>query len=496
MMDAKRLARAMPIGLASYCDPDFELTPLARLENDLWLDAYAGTLDRVFVVAPPQHGKTTLSQYAIPWWIGNRPTTRFMTGSYALDLAKRTGREVRDILEIHGEEVFGVHVRDDTSKASDWQTTQGGGLFSGGRQGGFTGRGAGVAYLDDLFKNQDEAESQAVQEEARRFLDVTISTRLGKGGVIFVTNTRWSEEDVAGHILRTQRERWTMGKGRFVRVPAIADGLDVDGKPGADGLPSFPDPVGRRIGEPLWPRKFPLDVLEDRRRTQGPYVFDTVYQGLPRPAAGFLFKRGDFRYWSWADPERTTLRLHRAVGDVDIPFVNCQVAAFMDTAATDEIKPGADPDWTAISVWAFTPTGDMVLLDVVRARVDTTQHEVLYDDVRRRWRHCMVHVEKAHTGLNLIQGLARRGRPVAAVEVDRNKVSRARALHARYALHAVYHPDPRAVPEAASWLPAWEDEVVAFPKGRHDDQVDTGSMAAGYEATWANPGIRSVDFDF
>lgn len=489
MMDAKRLARAMPLGLARYCNPDFELTPLAKLENDLWLDAYAGTLDRIFVVGPPQHGKTTLSQYAIPWWIGNKPDTKFMTGSYALDLAKRTGREVRDVLETHGEEVFGVTVRDDTSKASEWQTPQGGGLFSGGRQGGFTGRGAHVAYLDDLFKNQDEAESQAVQQEARRFLDTTIATRLGKGGIIFATNTRWSEEDVAGHVLRTQRERWTTGKGRFVRVPAIADGLDVDGKDPA------PDAVGRQVGEPLWPRRFPLDVLEDRRRTN-PDIFQTIYQGLPRPSSGFLFKRDDFRYWSWANHERTALTLHRGTGDIVVPFESCQVASFMDLAATDELdkKEGSDPDYTVASTFAFTPTGDIVLLDVIRQRVDTTQHEAIYDRVRSRWR-CNIHVERQFVGLNLVQGLARRGRPIIPVDADRSKVSRARALQGRYSMHAVFHPDPRTVPEAATWVLTWEDEVIAFPKGRHDDQVDTGSMAAGYEATWANPSIRSIDLD-
>lgn len=481
-----RLARSMPLGLAKYCNPDFEVTPLALLLNDLWLDAFAGRLDRVIVVAPPQFGKTSLTRYALAWWLGNRPRDRLMTGSYALSLAKETGREVRDLLEDHGQAVYGVEVRDDASQAGDWQTTLGGGLFSGGRQGGFTGRSAQVAYLDDLFKNEDEALSQATQAEARRFVDVTITTRLRRGGVIFLTNTRWGEDDVVGHLLRTQRDRWTRGTGRTVRVPAIADGLDVDGKGQA------PDPVGRNAGESLWPGPFPVSLLQDRRNTMGPYSFDTVYQGLPKPASGLLFKRTDFRYWSWADPERTTLRLHRAVGDVDVPFEGCQVAAFMDTAATDDVRPGSDPDYTVISTWAYTPTGDMVLLDVLRDRVDTTQHEAMYDAVRAKWR-CNVHVEDAFVGLNLIQGLKRRGRPIVAVHADRNKVSRARALQARYALHAVYHPEPRMVPGAAAWLPAWEDEVVAFPKGKHDDQVDTGAYAAGYEATWSELRIRMLD---
>jgi predicted phage terminase large subunit-like protein len=482
-LDARRLARTMPIAFARHVKPDFEVTPIAELENNLFLDIAAGTVDRSVVVGPPQHGKTTLAQYALAWLLGIRPEMRIMAGSYALDLAKQTGREARDLLEEHGPELFGVGIRPEVTKSSDWQTTHGGGLFSGGRQGGFTGRGAHFAYVDDLFKNIDEAESETVQLEAQRFLDLTITTRLQKGGAILMTNTRWTENDVVGHIRRTQWDRWSKGKGRAYRVPAIADLLDFDGAKPA------PDPCGRKLGEPLWPSRFPLALLEDRRATMGPIMFNTVYQGIAAPTTGRLFKRDDFRYWSWADEQRTILRLHRAVGDIDVPYSKCQVAAFMDTAGTEEPSGNDDPDWTVISTWAFTPTGDMVLLDVVRQRVDTTQHETLYDDVHRRWR-CMVYVEKGMFGTNLIQGLKRQGRPVAPVSADRNKYSRARALQAKYALHAVYHAEPRMVPEAAVWLPAWEAEVLNFPKGKHDDQVDTGSYAAAFIATWNEPRLR------
>jgi hypothetical protein len=39
------------------------------------------------------------------------------------------------------------------------------------------------------------------------------------------------------------------------------------------------------------------------------------------------------------------------------------------------------------------------------------------------------------------------------------------------------------VPQDAPWLAGWLDELLAFPNGRHDDQVDSASQALDY-LTW------------
>jgi predicted phage terminase large subunit-like protein len=475
----------MPTGLARLVDPDFELTPLVELENRLWLDLAAGTYDRIGVVAPPRHGKTYLSKYGWAWYLGNWPSRKGMEATYNLQLARETTREVRDLLQQHGRDVYGVRVRGDAGSATDWKTDQGGGMLAGGRQGGFTGRGAHLIHADDLFKNQDEAESPTVQKEAIRFLRTTLTTRLEKNGAILITNTRWTENDVFGYIVARQRARWTPERrGLLVRVPAIADGLDFEGK-----LP-MPDPCGRPTGAALWEDRYPLGVLEDRRGEVGPVGFKTVYQGLPARTEGRLFQRSDFRYWS-VSPTSDAFVLHKPGGQLTVPRGACTFAAFMDLGATDEleVKEDTDPDWSVISVWAYAPEGDMLLVDVMRERVDTTKQEAMYDEARRRWK-CLVHIEKAFIGIALVQNLKKRGRPFAAVDADRNKVARARALQAKYQLGSVYHPDPDLVD--APWLSAWEDEVLDFPKGDHDDQVDTGAYAAAHGAKWATPRVRSL----
>ena len=36
------------------------------------------------------------------------------------------------------------------------------------------------------------------------------------------------------------------------------------------------------------------------------------------------------------------------------------------------------------------------------------------------------------------------------------------------------------VPRDAAWLAGWLDELLAFPNGQHDDQVDSTSQALDY----------------
>jgi hypothetical protein len=68
--------------------------------------------------------------------------------------------------------------------------------------------------------------------------------------------------------------------------------------------------------------------------------------------------------------------------------------------------------------------------------------------------------------------LSRTNLPAVAVHPDRDKVTRARTLAARYEAGKVYHL------RSAPGLADFEDELVAFPSGRHDDQVDGAVLGA------------------
>ena len=72
----------------------------------------------------------------------------------------------------------------------------------------------------------------------------------------------------------------------------------------------------------------------------------------------------------------------------------------------------------------------------------------------------------------IIQAMLREGFPAEPVYPDKDKVTRAGVAGALYRGGKVYH---RA---RAPWLVDFEAELLAFPAGEHDDQVDTIANAA------------------
>lgn len=491
----KEIARSCPLELARWHDPNFKATDLARLMNREILRLAGGHVDEEQIAAPPRHGKTYMEQYGAAWVIGNWER-KGMYGAYGQEMANEFGVKVRDIM-IDCEDLFGVTIRTDSRKKHDWKTTGGGGLLVGGRGSGFTGRGAQFRIEDDLLKNTVEAASKTIRDQAYSFSSVTLATRLEKGAWTLRTNTRWHKDDPIG--------RYGAKGIPTIRVPAIADGLNWEGKPiVVDGQEVYQDIFDRERGQPLWAEHFPLTFLERQRDDRlGPYQFAAVYQGLPGDPEGTIFKRTDFRYWTWGNEERTLLRLHRDTGDQDVPFDECLIFGTMDTAGTER-RTGAkgtslereanDPDYTVIAIWARTPMGDLVLLDLFRGQVATTVHADAVRTLYRRWR-CSIRVESAMYGLPLIQDVVRSGLPVVPVHAKSNKETRAQVARARYAVHRVYHPDPHQClvgENGRPWVLDFEDELLEFPFGGHDDQVDVTGYAAAFQASEPEPRIRDL----
>ena len=94
----------------------------------------------------------------------------------------------------------------------------------------------------------------------------------------------------------------------------------------------------------------------------------------------------------------------------------------------------------------------------------------------KRYKAKAVLIEDASSGAALIQDLRREGkiRPIA-IRPDRDKIVR---LEAQSAVIEAGHV---LLPRSAPWLDDFLLEVLAFPHGRFDDQVDSLSQFL----TWA-----------
>ncbi|MCH7584918.1 MAG: phage terminase large subunit [Acidobacteria bacterium] len=407
--------------------------------------------ERLLVAMPPRHGKSELvSAYLPAWYSGSHPDRRVILASHEADFAASWGRRVRDILEEHGQALFGVTVRADSAAAHRWDIAgHRGGMITAGVGGTITGRGADLLIIDDPHKSAEEVQSLTHRERVWDWYRAVARTRLEPGANIVLIQTRWHEDDLAGRLLAeadTAGEKWEV-----LSLPALAE---------AD------DPLGRALGEPLWPERFDLDELAAVRRSMGSYWWAALYQQRPQPLGGGIFKRDWFRYYRTAGGAYRLLQPDGSATHVSA--ADCVRFCTVDLAVSTKTSA----DFTVVATWAETPNKDLLLLDRVRQRLEGPDQVPLLRRVYEQWSPSFIGIERVGYQLTLIQEANREGLPVRELTADRDKISRALVAAARMDAGTVYFP------AGASWLGEFEDELLAFPSGRYDDQVDVLAYAA------------------
>lgn len=399
---------------------------------------------RLLIMWPPRHGKSWLVSRFLPaWFLGCYPDRRVILTSYEAGFAAKWGGQVRDLLAEHGGVFGGVTPSIGSRARNTWVIDRHeGGMETAGVGGAITGKGADLLIIDDPVKNAQQAHSATYQDRSWEWWQSTASTRLEPGATVIVMATRWHERDLLGRLeAGDDGEPWTV-----IRIPAIAEEND---------------PLGRELGEALWPDRYSDQRLAEIRRRVGDYWWSALYQQRPSPAEGGVFKRSDLRYYrrvgDWIiEREGETVNIRTLTR-----FITVDLAASERTSA----------DWTVAAVWGTDNESRLYLLDIIRLRT-STDHERVLAESYSKWSPSWVGIESVAFQLTLVQNMSRKGYPIRELKADRDKLSRALVAQARYSQHAVFHPFH------ADWLGEYEDELLAFPNGAHDDQVDTAGYAA------------------
>lgn len=224
----------------------------------------------VIVTMPPRHGKSEFLSVNTPiWFLEKYPHLNVMLASYGADLAAGFALKVRDTFlneDLHG--LLSTRLRTDRKRVDDFRTTEGGGMYAGGIGGSQTGRGAHLLLIDDYVKNAEEALSVTVKEKVWNWFLSTAFTRLEPGGTIIMLATRWDKDDLIGMIIEKFEELTALGFDApvIINLPALA-------RPN--------DPLGRAVGEPLWPERYSARDLQRIKVTLGSYWWEAMYQQNP-----------------------------------------------------------------------------------------------------------------------------------------------------------------------------------------------------------------------
>ena len=419
------------------------------LLNDALVDVALGKTPRLLITMPPRHGKSLLtSQYFPAWYLGNYPARRVILASYEADFAAGWGRKARDLLEEHGPSLFGISIRKDSKAADRWEIAHhGGGMITAGVGGAITGRGSNILIIDDPVKNAEEANSETYREKTWEWYTSTAYTRLEPGGAVILIMTRWHEGDLAGRILAQQSEP-TSDSWRVLNLPALAEDRDA---------------LGRAPGEPLWPERFTALDFSRIRQTIGGYFFSALYGQRPTPAEGGLFKRSWFRSWARVGDFYALGAERKLIRPAD-----CRRFGIVDLAFSTK----KEADYTVISAWAATHEHDLILLDLIRERMEGPALVPALQEFSARHDLAYLGIEAVSAQVLVVQAARQAGLTVRPLKAETDKISRSVPAQVRMEGGQIFFPTAHAE------LAQIEAELLAFPRGVHDDIVDNVSYAA------------------
>ena len=160
-------------------------------------------------------------------------------------------------------------------------------------------------------------------------------------------------------------------------------------------------------------------------------------------------------------------------------------------AGTPACKGGPNNDYSVCTTWVSDDTSYRYLLHVFRARLDYPALKAKVKELAAEWQAGQVLVEESGTAIGLLDELKHEVCGITGVKPLRDKASRLAIVSAQFEARQVIFP------ANAPWLGDLEAELLAFPGGLHDDQVDSVSQAlrnlSDNMAIWAKIGRQPYD---
>lgn len=420
---------------------------------------------RLVISMPPRHSKSSSASVIFPTWVlGRNPTKKVMMTTYGATLSEKHSRKARDVVQSKEySKIFGemsnlkekVVINPVATKVEEWEIDGYKGSYTAiGVGGASTGKGAHLLIVDDPHKDREEVESTVMRNKVWDWYTGVARTRLQKGGAIIIIMTRWHEDDLAGRVL-------AQGGFKELKLPAIATEDN--------------DAIGRKIGMPLWPELYDLPALHDLRKDIGSRDWNALYQQDPSGSGDGMIKREWFRYGTFPATE---------------DIVKC--IQVWDTAYTE--KTENDP---SVCLTGFLlKDGSFFVADVWRGYVAAPQLKTKVMQKYLQWnevfRVSTIYVESQGSGILLLQALKSEMSHLPAMacntdsEYGKSKVARLSPI-------LIYMENGQIVfLKNAPWLPEFEGELLKFPRGKNDDQVDVlvyavskciGSLSRSVRAT-------------
>lgn len=407
-----------------------------------------GEIRFLMIEAPPRHSKSIHVSKLFPAFaVGQNRDCDVIVSSYSGDLAADHGRDTRNMVDsTEYQNLFDTKLAPDSSAKSKWNTNGRGAYNAVGVGGSATGKGAKYLVIDDPFKDRKEADSEIIRKDRWDWYKTVARTRLTPDGAIILMHTRWHQDDMIGKLTEgEEKEEWVdyfdflEGKqAKWVRLTLTA-------------LAEKDEPY-RKEGEALWPQRYPLTELWDIQKTLGPYEWSALYQQQPVDDAAREFKAKWFKKRTMADLEK----------------MNTRKFATIDTALTTK----EESDYTGVTR-NYVNKENQHHFRSHRYKINSKElidlvfllHDEGFEQIGIE--------EGAHTHAVkpfLDDEMKKRNKFPRVVPLQHKqtmKETRIRGLIPWYANGQIFH-----IEDECNDL---EKELLAFPKGTHDDCADSAA---------------------
>lgn len=413
-----------------------------------------GSIPNLMLLLPPGSAKSTYADVVfVPWYMSRKSRRNVILASYASEIAEKQGRRARQLINSRSfRNLTGCALRADQKAAHQWTLDNGSEFMAGGILSGLTGNRAALGIIDDPIRGREAAESETIRVKTWEAYVDDFCSRLIPGAPQIMILTRWHEDDPAGRILPQGwdgESGWCNGRdGRkwyVICLPAIADRKD--------------DPLGREIGETLWPQWFSHEHWEPFKRN--PRTWSSLYQQKPAPQEGTYFKREWFKRYRNLPKD-----LHKYM--------------------TSDHAPGGGQsnDYTCVRVWGVCPEGDLYLvggfrhqetLDKSADKVVGNKKEGIDGLIKRHKPFCWFPEDDNNwkSAAGFVTRIMREQKVFCRIEPvsphGSDKPTKAQPFQAMASSGRVWLPD---TPEGDEVL----SQYLKFPGGANDDEVDAAAI--------------------
>lgn len=246
-------------------------------------------------------------------------------------------------------------------------------------------------------------------------------------------NTRWHEDDLAGYLLDMMKkggEQWEV-----LSLPMLAEGTQ--------------DPLGRKEGEPLWPEWFTDEMIAQAKRD--PRNWSSLYQQRPTPETGAYFESEWFKMY---DKLPSNIKIY---------------------GASDYAVSEGGGDYTVHGVFGLDTNENIYVLDWWRGQkssLDWVEQLILMIKTHKP----VTWFEEAGVIYKSMNPLIAKRQQETGAWCARKQIVRAKSkemcaqsIRGRMQQGKVYFP-------YASWYADLKAEMLSFPAGKHDDQVDVMAL--------------------